>query len=70
MPPNAAIRVALFAVSLVAAFGGAFAIGSALDPNAGDGDATAHSDGVVHKAAFTERADASGDRAGDDDHGH
>lgn len=37
---NAALRVALFAVGLVAVFGGSLAIGAAVDPDAGDGGET------------------------------
>lgn len=53
MTSSTAIRIGLFSASLVVVFGGAFAVGAALDPDAGDGekdhggDAVAHAEGSV-----------------------
>jgi hypothetical protein len=54
-PMNSASRVGLFGLGLVAVFGGAFAMGAGLDPDAGDG-ANTHGEGV---AAHADRAQVS-----------
>jgi hypothetical protein len=45
---SAAVRVGIFAAALVVVFGGAFAAGAAIDPDAGDGDAGQHGETAAH----------------------
>lgn len=48
---SAAVRVGSFAAVLAVVFGGSFAVGAALDPDAGDGDASPHGDAPAHGEA-------------------
>jgi hypothetical protein len=56
MTLRTAVRIGLFAASLAVVFGGAFAVGAALDPDAGDGEKGHGGDAVAH----TEKGVADG----------
>lgn len=61
---SAALRIGLFLAGLGAAFGAAFVLGAAIDPDAGDDDAPAHGQAAGHGESAAHDAGGGATAAG------